>query len=313
MSGLVLAAEIGGTKLQAALGTPEGEILELTQGRAPSVGGADAVLSWFTTAIPELLGTPAARDREICSIGVGFGGPVNSATSEIITSHQVSGWEGRRLGEWFEDRFELPTRVVNDSNAAGWAEYRCGAGRGSKNFCYMNIGSGIGGALVVDGALYDGQGLGAFEVGHTRIPTPTGDFEKLEDLASGWSIEREARRSPPAPGTPLAELCGGDPSCIDVAMLGDAARGGDSAAHGALETAARHAGRALANAITLFHPEKIAVGGGVSHLDDLLFEPLRDEVEHWVFEPYRGRYAIVPAALKDDVVVVGALLLAPGP
>jgi glucokinase len=95
-------------------------------------------------------------------------------------------------------------------------------------------------------------------------------------------------------------------------MLGDAAARGDAAAIGHVDVVAERLGRAVANAITLVHPEIFALGGGVSLMGDVLFNPLRRYVDAYVFEPYRGRYKIVPAELGEDVVIVGALLLAGG-
>jgi glucokinase len=180
----------------------------------------------------------------------------------------------------------------------------------------MNVGSGIGGALVIDGRLHDGQGLGAFEMGHTRITEIGGDGAlrqmKLEDLCSGWAIEHTIRARAPKMGTPLFELCGGHQNTLTCAMLGQAAERGDAAAIHHIEIVAERLARAIANAITLIHPERFAIGGGVSLMGEVLLEPLRRHVHEYVFEPYREKYQIVPAALGEDVVLVGALLLAGG-
>ncbi len=312
----VIAVEIGGTKLQAALGTPSGEIEFLERGQAPADEGAHAILEWFNTSVPALLARARENGVTVSGIGVGFGGPVETATGKALVSHQVGGWSGFPLKDWFEERFDLPTFVANDSNAGGWGEYHRGTGRGTRHFVYSNIGSGIGGALIVDGNLHDGQGLGAGEIGHTYVPDWTADTpgaaRKLEDLCSGWSIERRMRTLPRLePGTPLAELTDGDPGRITCAILGEAARRGDPVAKEEIGRVAGAVGLALANVITLFHPERIALGGGVSLMGEVLLEPLRAAAAEHVFGPYRDRYEIVPSALGESIVLVGALLLAP--
>ncbi|MBN1341646.1 MAG: ROK family protein [Phycisphaerae bacterium] len=314
--GLAIALEIGGSKLQAALGTSEGEIISVRRGAAPAEHGAQAILGWFLEGVPPLLEQARADGRRVAGIGVGFGGPVDSATGRALVSHQVAGWENVSLKTWFEERFGLPVTVANDSNAAGWAEYCRGAGRGTRHFCYMNIGSGIGGALVIDGRLHDGQGLGAGEIGHTYVPDWTasepGSADKLEHLCSGWSIEARLGNMSSLPeGTPLAALCGGDPKRITCAALGEAAERGDGLALMAIDQVAGSVGLALANVVTLFHPERIALGGGVSLMGEVLLEPVRRAVAARVFGPFKGRYEIVPCALGESVVLVGALLLAP--
>jgi glucokinase len=312
MNSWVLGIEIGGTKLLAARGHSDGAIVEQIRGNVDASKGASAILEWLETSVPRLI---PSRNEAVSAIGVGFGGPIETATGTVLTSHQVGGWSGFPLRNWFEEKFGLPTVVANDANVSGWAEYCLGAGRGTRNFCYMNIGSGIGGAFVIDGKLYDGQGLGAAEIGHTYIPDWTspspGATDKLEHLCSGWSIERRLRASAVLePATPLSKRCGGDPQRITCAILADAARDGDDFACGVIDQIAQSVGLAIANVITLLHPERVAMGGGVALMGDILLEPVRKYCAQRVFQPYRERYAIVPCDLGESVVAAGALLLA---
>jgi len=303
----VIGIEIGGTKLQAAVGLEDGTLEKTIRGAAPP-GGAEAILGWFEQELPALIRGVKGIDR----IGVGFGGPVDSRTRKALVSHQVEGWNGFPLGEWFEERFEYETFVFNDSNAAGWAEYRLGAGKGTEHFLYMNIGSGIGGALIIGGLLHDGQGFGASELGHTQVP----DWEapnqprKLEDLCSGWSIERRQRAMPdPDSRSPLGLLCGGKSSNITCAMIGKAAEQGDPRACAEIEHVAHSVGIALANAVTLFHPERIALGGGVPLMGEVLIGPIRRYANQYAFGPFRNRFEIVSCKLGESVVLAGAILL----
>ena len=316
MERLALGLEIGGTKLQAALGTYDGAILERERGDAPAGAGAEQILAWFEERVPGLIARAEDDGKTVGGIGVGFGGPVESAAGRVLLSHQVEGWRDFPLQKWCESKFDLPTHIANDANAAGWAEYSCGAGKGTRTFCYMNVGSGIGGALVIDGRLHDGQGLGAFEIGHTYVADPTakvpGESLKLEQLYSGWSVERRLRSGPPLEkGTELHRLCEGGEERITCALLARAADAGDSYALSAVEEIARGLGLAIANCITLVHPERFALGGGVSRMGDVLLGPLRTFVNGHVIDTFRGTCEILPAALGEDVVLVGALLLAP--
>lgn len=312
MSKSVLGVEIGGTKLQAALGTGDGTVLNLVRGTVRPEAGAPGILAWMEETLPALMDA-AGNPPE--AIGVGFGGPVDSATGSVLVSHQIAGWEGVELRHWFEKRFGLPAVVANDANAAGWAEYCLGAGRGTRQFCYMNIGSGIGGALVVDGRLYDGQGRGAAEIGHTWVPDWTskspGASDKVENLCSGWAIERRIRSfGQLEPETPLARLCENDSGRLTCPLLAEAARQGDPVALAEIDYVAATLGLALGNVVTLFHPEVIALGGGVSLMGPVLLDPLMAALESRAFGPYRGRYRLLPCALEENVVVAGALLLA---
>ena len=230
-------------------------------GRAPAGEGAQAILAWFEQSVPRLSRRPVAW--RAVGMGVGFGGPVETATGTVLVSHQVSGWDGCRSGRGSR-RFGLPTVVANDSNAAGWAEYCLGAGRGTRHFCYMNIGSGIGGALVMDGKLHDGQGFGAAEIGHCYVPDWTvrepGAADELERLCSGWSIERRFRAAAStAPNPVLARLCGGDRERITCAMVAEP-RGRPGMPRSPRPRRA-DGGPGLANVITLVHPERWRLAG----------------------------------------------------
>jgi glucokinase len=176
---------------------------------------------------------------------------------------------------------------------------------------YINIGSGIGGCLVLDGRLYNGQGFGAGEIGHTWIPVPGGGRDKLENCASGWSFQRRlAERYPFEAGHPLTRLTGGLRERIDGATAARAAQEGDAFVLEAFREEGEAVGTALANVITLLCPEVVAVGGGLSLAGELLLEPLRRTVDRSVIEAFCSAYRVVPAELGEDVVLSGALLLA---
>lgn len=306
-----IAIEIGGTKLQAALGTAEGEILECERADAPADEGADAILAWFKKSIPRLI---AHSDGEIGAFGVGFGGPVDANEGRVLVSHQVEGWSGFPLSQWFTEHFGYAAEVENDANAAGWGEYCNGAGRGTRNFCYMNIGSGIGGAFVIDGKLFNGQGFGGAEIGHTWVPDFTsntpGATDKLEHLCSGWAIEKRMRAQSLDTGSPLHQLCQGDAQSITAPMVAEAARQGDTAALAELDRVAATLAIALGNVITLTHPERIALGGGVSLMGDVLIDPLKEHLKERAFHLYEDTYELTLCQLEESVVLVGALRLA---
>jgi glucokinase len=309
----ILAAEIGGTKLQAALCDPDGALLHSLRSCADPARGAEGVLAWFERTGPAMRESAERLGRRIAAAGVGFGGPVDVNKGTALLSHQVPGWEDYPLRAWFEAAYDVPALVHNDSNAAGWGEYRLGAGRGTRFFCYMNIGSGIGGAFILGGELYNGRGLGGGDIGHTLAPDwdEPGRPRKLEDLCSGWSLETYMReRMRPAPGGALHAACGGDPATLTCPMLGQAAEAGDPQALALIDRAAASVGTALANVVTLVHPERIAVGGGVGLLGETLLRPVRAYCGPRVFTPYRGTFDIVSCELGEGVVLAGAALLA---
>jgi glucokinase len=286
---MFLGIEIGGTKLQLGVGPGDGTLRGLWRGPVDVAAGGEGIRRQIGAAVPELLAGAGIDRPELRAVGFGFGGPVDDETRAVLKSHQVGGWEGFPLAEWAEKALGLPAVLGNDADCAALAEASFGAGRGLSPVFYMTIGSGIGGGLVVNGELYRGTGKGAVEVGHLRMMTPEGP-KPLELVASGWAIDRAA-------GRPGAEVAA-------------AARQGDAAALAVLDQACDYLAEALCHVIALLCPRRIVIGGGVSLMGDVIFEPLRQKVTKRVFRPFAECYEIVPAALEEEVVVHGALRLA---
>ena len=315
MTELFVGIEIGATKCQASLGTAEGELLHTRRLDVILEEGAEGILRWMRQNVAELIST--GRDSGDCvrSIAVGFGGIIESATGRILTSVQVKGWKDCMLRDWFQDELGLPTVILNDTVAGSYGEYMRGSGKGTRVFFYSNIGSGIGGALVIDGTCYDGLGYGAAYFGHTYIPdwmaVKPGARRKVEDMCSGWAIERRLRSPGYVPvGSVLLELCGGKRETLRCPMLGEAARQGDAFALAEIERTADSLATGLSNVITLFSPECVAIGGGVANMGDVLLDPVRRFVAERVFISAKDRYRIVQSAFGDQVVLVGSMMYA---
>jgi glucokinase len=292
-----LGVEIGGTKLQVGLGTGDGKLVgECIRLDVNPADGAEGVRNLVIGGVQKSL---AAANETIEGIGVGFGGPFDSRSGRTIKSHQVEGWDDFPLVKWFEEQFGIPTVIGNDSDLAGWAEATLGAAKGAETVVYSNIGSGIGGAIVRKGELYDGQGFGASEIGHLRMaPAADGQsWRTLEDLASGWALDRIARRV-------LGDDGASAPDLVQAAKIGD------DRALVAWRQAVEFWGVAFANVATLLCPNVIVVGGGVALQGDFLMNGLREVFHRNVFGPFRDAVELKLAELGETMVVQGALLLA---
>src|SRR5574340_625278 len=186
---MFLGIEIGGTKLQLGVGPGDGTALAAIERlTVEPLRGAARILQQIETAAGLLI-----QRFGISAIGVGFGGPVDSAAGRTLVSHQVEGWKDFPLADWCATTFGLPVALGNDSDMAGLAEARFGAGRGHRVVFYSNVGSGIGGALVIGGELYQGSRGVASEIGQLRpgLQSERSD-QTLEALASGWAIAAAA-------------------------------------------------------------------------------------------------------------------------
>lgn len=291
---MYLGSEIGGTKLQLGLGPGDGTLLRLWRGPVDPATGADGIRRQIAVAVPALLATAGIERARVKGIGIGFGGPVDDATCTIIRSHQIAGWDNFPLADWLTDILGWPAVLGNDADVAGLAEACFGAGKGLSPVFYITIGSGIGGGLVINGDIYRGVGKGAAEIGHLRV---AGGPQTLEDIASGWGIERQALASY---GSPLKV-----PDVVRAAVAGD------RTAVEILDRSWDALAEAICQVITIVCPSRIIIGGGVSLIgEDLFFSPLRRRVAERVFAPFADCYDIVPAVLGEEMVVHGALALA---
>lgn len=311
---LILAIETGGTKIQAFLGTGEGEILFRQRMDVDPRRGPEGILETVYAAIGAARERAAGLGAEVSRIGFGFGGPVDEASGRVLGSMQIPGWAGFGLAEHIRARFGIETSVFNDTDSATWGEYVLGAGRGTDIFFYTNIGSGIGGGVVIHGRLFTGQGLGACEFGQTFVSNPRrilqSDSDRLETLCSGWAIERHLGGAAVPPDSVLMALCGGDQSRLTAGMLGEAASRGDAYASELLDEIARLFARGLANALCFYSPECIAIGGGVSLIGEPLIGRLRRFTDEYVYLNSKGTYRIQQCELGEDAVSVGVLLRA---
>lgn len=311
MEELYLGVEIGCTKQQLALCAGDGRILERKGENVPHPSGAKDILAWLETQVNGML----ARHPGIRRIGVGFGGPLETATGRVLVSVQVPGWKDFALKAWFEERFGREAVVVNDTVAGGYAELKLGSGRQSRVFFYTNIGSGIGGALFIGGKTWDGTGFGASYLGNTYTADWTarepGALCRIEALCCGPAIEARLR----APGyvpedSALIGLCGGNVAAADCRLLRRAAEAGDAFALGEIARVGRTFGVGVATVVSLIGADTVAIGGGVANLGELLLSPMREAAEAHAFVSARGRFRIVRCALVQDNVPVGAALYA---
>jgi glucokinase len=304
---MFLGIEIGGTKLQIGVGAADcGKLTDLQRATVIPAAGAEGIRRQI-----EQVAAPLIAQYGIRAIGFGFGGPVDRLGGRIVKSHHVEGWDGFPLVDWCRQTLGLPAALGNDSDMAGLGEAHFGAGRGRRVVFYTNVGSGIGGALVVDGRVYAGSRGISTELGHIR-PGPQAETPQqiVELAASGWAIAAAARAD-----ARLAAALQDEHHCsadrLTSKMVAEAAAAGDTSALEIFRRATQTYGWAIAQMITLLAPEVVVIGGGVPLAGEaVFFAPLRQEVERYVFPPLRGTYQLAPAELGEEVVVHGALALA---
>lgn len=309
---MYLGIEIGGTKLQLGVGSGTSARLEqLVRLAVDRAQGAAGILEDIRRAAGPLIEQFGPQ-----RIGIGFGGPVDAASGRVVTSHHVTGWDGFPLLRWCEEHLKLPAVLGNDADLASLAEARLGAAVGASPVVYVTVGTGIGSGLVIDGRLYRGASLAAMELGHMRLGPGAAPGDILERAASGLGIAETARQLLAHAATPTADALdllarAGTLEHLAASHVAAAAADGNMLARRVMQGACDALGWALAQVVTLLSPAVIVVGGGVSMAgEQLFFGPLREAVARYVFPPLAGSYRLVPAALGEEVVVHGAIILA---
>ena len=308
---LSLGIEIGGTKTQVGIGSADSGLLPEGILRRPvnRENGAEGILRDIASMVDELLTSRSLSLADINKIGIGFGGPLDSARGVVLKSYQIDGWTDFPLRDWAEKKWGKPAVVENDASTAGLAEYVFGNGRGCSRLFYITVGSGVGGGWILNGRIDNGQGLGAAEIGHMWASDPqSGVLTELEQFCSGWAIGQRARLAVSQTHSLMEEMAG-SPERIDAKIVYLAAEQGDEAAARILDETCQTLGVAISNIVALLHPERVVIGGGVSLMGSLFWDKLQTEFRVRVMTVFAPQVELVPAKLGEDVVVIGALCL----
>ncbi|WP_353987759.1 ROK family protein [Ruicaihuangia caeni] len=307
---LTIGIDIGGTKIAGAVVASDGRIVEERR-RATPADDVDAVLEAIAGVIEELAATHPAR-----AVGVAAAGFLDAQRSRIVQAPNLA-WRNEPLRERLEQRVSLPIVLENDANAAGWAEYRFGAGRGVAHMTMLTIGTGIGGAIVIDGKLFRGGFGGGAEPGHTLfqpggLPCGCGAVGCFEQYGSGSALLRMADEAADAagPGSALASARGSEP-VLPASALIRLLEDRDPSALAVLERLGENIGRGCASLGAVLDPERFVIGGGVSVAGELLLEPIRRA--YFAAAPaaeWRPRPDFRVAQFANDAGVIGAAELA---
>ena len=307
-----VGVDVGGTKVAAGLVDEAGTILRRTRRPTPSAS-PDDVEDVIAECVQEL-----AAGVEVEAVGIGAAGFVTADRATVLLAPNLS-WRDEPLRDDVAKRTGLPVVVENDANAAAWGEYRFGAGRGEEHLVLVTVGTGIGGGIVLDGALHRGRhGIGG-EIGHMQMVRDgrrcgCGLRGCWEQYSSGRALLHEARDiagSQREYGRRLLELGGGTLEGIESVEVTQAAREGDPAALECFAVVGGWLGQGMADLAAVLDPGVFLLGGGVSDAGDLLLVPAREAFRaRLTGAGSRPEAEVRLAELGNDAGIVGAADLA---
>jgi glucokinase len=304
-----IALDIGGTQTRLALFHPNNQVPVFTERIATQKKGELPL-----QRLLNLIETVWEKCQPVAAIGAAAASPVDPYRGIVIAAPNILNWVNLPLQQHIEERFHVPTAIGNDANLAALAEWKFGSGIGHRNMIYITVSTGIGGGVILDNKLLLGERGLAGELGHiTVLPDGPlcgcGQRGHLEAVASGPSIARWVE----------GELLQGKPSLLNPGVpltakeVGAAAAKGDALAVAAFQRAGTFLGRAFADYLHIFNVTAFVVGGSVTRVGPLLFDPLNATLRASVMSPYFLENLIVTtASLGDEVGLMGALALAQG-
>ena len=314
----IIGVDLGGTNIVAGAMTADGtRHLAMrsipTNSSVGDEGVADRIVGLVEGVILDSMEQTDCARRDFIGIGVGAPGPLDRERGIVLVAPNL-GWKDFPLAQRIQARLSLPTTLDNDANCATFGEWWQGAARGGRNVVGITIGTGIGGGLIINGALYHGSSDMAGEIGHTTIDLngrhcKCGNYGCLEAYASAPAIATRARevlvREEGESAIPA--MVEGNFDNITARVVYDAAKLGDPIASEIVKDTARYLGAGVANLLNIFNPDIVVLAGGVAEAGDALFVPLRAEVRRRAFSPAVNAMRIVPGELPGTAGVVGAV------
>jgi len=312
-SDLAIGVDVGGTKVLGGVVDSSGKILKTFRQETPPQGGSE-LNKTIANVITEL-----QKTHDTKAVGISAAGLVSSDRATMLGAPNIKDWDGVNISKALREICRVDAIVENDANSAAWAERVYGAGRGAENVIMVTVGTGIGGAAIVDGRLLRGaNGTGA-EFGHMRV-IPDGElcgcgirgcFERYASGTALVSRTKAAIAKDPAAGKTLLSYGDGTIEGLIGNHITQGAQSGDPISLAALEVAGDWLGAGIATLAMLFDPAIVVIGGGVGDAGELLLAPARRAMEREM--PFAGKHPvpeIVLAKLGNDAGLVGVADLA---
>lgn len=286
----IIGIDLGGTAIKLGRFNRDGNCLESLTIPTPQPATPTAVLDAMVDAIAFI-----NPNRTAVAIGVGTPGPADAAGRIAIVGINLDSWQNIPLADWLEAKTGLPTIIANDANCAGLGEAWLGAGRQFRNLILLTLGTGVGGAIILDGKLFVGHGGAAGELGLVTLnpdgpPCNSGNQGSLEQYVSVVAIRRRTGMEPEE--------------------LGKLAKAGDRIALEFWRNYGRDLGIGLTSSIYVLAPEAVVIGGGVSASAEFFIPSAIAEIERRVLPSSRTGLQLLPAQLGNSAGIVGAAKLA---
>lgn len=308
MTRYFVGVDLGGTNLRCAVVDDSHKVLSRCQCETRAVEGADAVIGRMASGIVQAVTEASLTPADIAGAGVGIPGPINQRTGVVFSATNMPGWDNVPLARILTERTGIRSFLENDANCAGWGEFMAGAGRDCANMVMVTLGTGIGGAIIIDGKLIIGRDGTAGELGHLCVQDKgricgCGARGCVEAYASASSVARRfVDVLKDGWKSPLAAK--GD--AVTSQDIFAAAASGDPVAMHIVEETGYYLGVLCASLAEVLNPELCVVSGGMIEAGEELFAAIRKACRERNRHPAPKTMEILPAALGGNAGLVGA-------
>lgn len=310
---LSVGIDIGGMSIKTGLVDENGLIIDSKR----SITSKDSKIDVgnIVSDIKTLLHSHSLSEHDIAGIGIGCPGAV-SPEKGIVDVFPNLGWYNVPLVEMIKKEFNLPVRISNDANAAVLAETVYGAAKGFKNVIMFTLGTGVGGGVVIDGKLYEGNDGKGAELGHSTlilggIPCACGRSGCIECYVSATALIRQTKDAMKNnPDSKLWRICNDNIENVNGKAAFDGEMAGDSTAKQVVDTYCKYLSESMMNMFNIFRPEAFILGGGISAQGDNLTKRIKNYCEeHFYGYKLAPKVEILTAKLGNDAGIIGASLL----
>ena len=313
----LLGIDIGGTKCAVIYGIDTDGNLEIADKVKFATTGADETIARILEEVSAMARRHGLDSTSCNGIGISCGGPLDSRTGVVMSPPNLPGWDNVPIVRMVEEATGIRAALQNDANACALAEWKYGAGRGSRNMIFLTFGTGMGAGLVLDGKLYAGANDNAGEVGHIRLsefgPVGYGKTGSFEGFASGGGIAQLAQSAVKEKlmmGQKVSWCPDGDLSSITAKTVAEAAAGGDALAVEVYKTSATYLGRTLAILIDVINPEVIAIGSIFVRAEQLIRPFMQAVIDREALPAAARVCQVKPAELGEQIGDFASLSIA---
>lgn len=308
MSKLAIGIDLGGTNARCSLIADDRTIIASNRTATPVSEGFEGVMKTLAALVEKTITNSGHKDEDILGISAATPGPIDSNSGVVLEAPNLK-WRNVPAAARLTELTGIKTYLENDANAAGYGEYWAGAGKGCNTMLMFTLGTGVGGAVIIDGKLRKGPDGTAGEIGHVTVQDGgrqcgcgmRGCLEAYSSATATISRFKEGLKIGWA-----SSLNNIDPETITCKDIFQAAKEGDELARHTVQGTARYLAIMIGSMANLLNPDRCVFSGGMIQAGNYLFDMIKEELKPRLFRAPIERLEILPATLGEDAGVIGA-------